>query len=122
MQKEDKPKSLEHELYEIKQEIMADTYQFRLIEKQLNTYQITYKKNEIIEKEIGSLPNEVKVYDKIGRLFVLSDKKKICDGISESQKLISKDIENQKQLYKKYQDKLNENSKHYNEVAQTKRN
>lgn len=122
MQKEDKPKSLEHELYEIKQEIMADTYQFRLIEKQLNTYQITYKKNEIIEKEIGSLPNEVKVYDKIGRLFVLSDKKKICDGISENQKLISKDIENQKQLYKKYQDKLNENSKHYNEVAQTKRN
>lgn len=122
MQKEDKPKSLEHELYEIKQEIMADTYQFRLIEKQLNTYQITYKKNEIIEKEIGSLPNEVKVYDKIGRLFVLSDKKKICDGISENQKLISKDIENQKHLYKKYQDKLNENSKHYNEVAQTKRN
>jgi len=117
----DKHKSVEHELYEIKQEIMADSYQLKILEKQLNTYQVNLKKTEIVEKEISSLPDTTKVYDKIGRLFVVSDKEVICNSLKENAKLISKDLENQKQVYKKYQEMLNEHTKHYNEVAQSKK-
>lgn len=97
--------------------MVADSYQLRLIEKQLNTYQINLRKSEIVEKEIAGLSDNTKVYSKIGRLFVVSDKNDICDGLKKSQTLISADLENQKQLYKKYQDLVNEHTKHYNEVA-----
>lgn len=97
--------------------MVADSYQLRLIEKQLNTYQINLRKSEIVEKEIAGLSDNTKVYDKIGRLFVVADKNEICANLKKSQTLISADLENQKQLYKKYQDLVNEHTKHYNEVS-----
>ena len=118
----DKYISLEHELYEIKQEIVADTYQMKILEKQLNTYQVNLRKTEIIEKEIKSLSDETKIYDKIGRLFVLSNKDEICKNLAENHVGISKDLENQKILYKKYQDMVNDHTKHYNEVLLSKKN
>ena len=107
-------------MYEIKQEIVADNYQLKLIEKQISTYTVNLKKAEIVEKEIGGLPEDTKVYDKIGRLFVISDKSNICKGLAENQKNLAVDLDNQKQLYKKYQDSINEHSKHYNELLQSK--
>ena len=88
----------------------------------LRQARIYLRKTEIIEKEIKSLSDETKIYDKIGRLFVLSNKDEICKNLAENHVGISKDLENQKILYKKYQDMVNDHTKHYNEVLLSKKN
>lgn len=73
---EEKYKSVEHEvrliqifkLHDIKQEVIADTYQMKIVEKQLNTINVSLKKNEIIDKEISSFDDQTKLFDKVGRV------------------------------------------------------
>lgn len=68
MEKTEEYKSPDHELHDIKQEIVADTYQMKIVEKQLNTIMVNLRKNEIVEKEISSLDEKTRVFDKIGRM------------------------------------------------------
>jgi hypothetical protein len=51
--------------------------------------------------------------------FVISDKDTIRKGLEDSHKLLALDQENQKQILKKLQESINENTKHYNEVYKT---
>lgn len=51
--------------------------------------------------------------------FVITDKKTIVDNLKENQKSLAKDLESQKELYKKYQSSVNDKTKQYNELAQT---
>lgn len=55
-------------MHDIKQEILADTYQLKIVEKQINTISVNLRKNEIVDKEVMGLDDKVKVYDKIGRM------------------------------------------------------
>ena len=96
---------------------MGDTYQLRIVEKQLTTINVSLKRNEIVNKEINSLSDEIKLYDKIGRIFVLSDKKSVSERLETNKVDLIKDLENQKGILKKFQDSINESTKHYNEVA-----
>ena len=40
----------------------------RIVEKQLNTINVSLRKTEIVEKEISALEDSTRVYDKIGRM------------------------------------------------------
>lgn len=40
----------------------------KIVEKNVNTLAVNLKKNEIVEKEISSLVDDTKLYDKIGRM------------------------------------------------------
>jgi chaperonin cofactor prefoldin len=56
------------ELYDLKQEIVQNSYKHKIIEKNVNTITVNLKKNDIIEKEIDRLDDATKVYDRIGRM------------------------------------------------------
>ena len=97
---------------------MGETYQMRIVEKQLTTINVSLKRNEIVNKEINSLDNEIKLFDKIGRIFVVSDKKAINERLETNKVDLVKDLESQKSILKKMQETINESTKHYNEIAQ----
>lgn len=40
----------------------------KIVEKQLNTINVSLKKNEIIDKEISSFDDQTKLFDKVGRV------------------------------------------------------
>lgn len=50
---------------------------------------------------------------------MISNKEAIGNSLKESKKLLTLDFENQKQILKKLQETINENTKHYNEVYKT---
>jgi hypothetical protein len=50
---------------------------------------------------------------------VLSKRNVIVDKLSENQKKLATDLEQQKDLFKKLQDTLSEQSKQYNEIAKS---
>ena len=49
--------------------------------------------------------------------FVISNKESICNNLKDSHKSLELDLENQKIIYKKLQDSVNDHTKHFNEVA-----
>jgi len=52
----------------MKQEIMANNYKLRIVDKSVNTLAVNLKKTDIIEKEISNLNNDTKIYDRVGRM------------------------------------------------------
>ncbi len=55
----------------MKQEIMANNYKLRIVDKSVNTLAVNLKKTDIIEKEISNLNNDTKIYDRVGRMYSL---------------------------------------------------
>ena len=56
------------QLYDLKQEIVQNSYMHKIIEKNYNTITVNLKKNEIVGKEIEKLDENTKLYDRIGRM------------------------------------------------------
>ncbi len=48
---------------------MNNTYKLKIVEKNVNTLAVNLKKNEIVEKEITSLTDNTRLFDKIGRMY-----------------------------------------------------
>jgi prefoldin subunit 1 len=105
------------ELYDIKQEIVNNSYKLKIVEKNVNTIAVKIKKNDIVGKELENLSKETKVYDRVGRLFVLSEKDRMSDKLKDETKKLTVDFEQQKELLKKLQENISEGTKHYNELA-----
>lgn len=55
----------------MKQEIVNNSYKLKIVEKNVNTISVNLKKTEIVDKEIASLSDETKVYDRVGRMYIL---------------------------------------------------
>ena len=55
-------------MYDLKQDIINNTYKLKIVEKNVNTIAVNLKKNEIVGKEISSLDDNTKLYDKVGRM------------------------------------------------------
>lgn len=47
---------------------MNNTYKLKIVDKNVNTIAVNLKKNEIVSKEIISLPDNLKIYDRCGRM------------------------------------------------------
>ncbi len=56
------------QLYDLKQEIVQNSYMHKIIEKNYNTITVNLKKNEIVGKEMEKLEDNTKLYDRIGRM------------------------------------------------------
>ena len=116
---EKKPESKAFELYEIRKEIMNIDYTLKLVEKNCSTLNISLKKGEIVQKELEALDPKYKVYDRCGRIFVLSSKEKVIENLVENRKKMITELDSQNEK-KKYLDKqLDEKSKVYVEVMKT---
>jgi len=56
------------QLFDLKQELVNNTYKLKIVDKNVNTIAVNLKKNEIVSKEIISLPDNLKIYDRCGRM------------------------------------------------------
>ena len=107
------------ELYEIRKELMNIEYSLQIIQKNCSTLNINLKKSEIVQKEIEGLEANNKVYDRCGRIFVLSNKEEILKKLSENKKEMIKELDGQNEKKKYLEKNLQEKSKAYVEVAKT---
>ena len=111
--KTEKPENKAFELYEMRKEIMNIDYNLKLVEKNCNTININLKKGEIVQKEIETLNEATKVYDRCGRIFVLSNKQDILKKLTENKKTMIAELDSQNQKKKYLAGKLDEKSKEY---------
>ncbi len=52
---------------------MGNNYKLRIVDKTVNTLSVNLKKTEIVQKEIGNLSDETKIYDRCGRMYFIID-------------------------------------------------
>lgn len=118
---EDKPKSESKafELYELRKEIMNIDYNLKLVEKNCSTLNVSLKKGEIVQKEIESLDNNCRIYDRCGRIFVLSAKDKVIENLISNRKKMIEELDSQNEKKKYLEKSLDEQSKVYMEVLKT---
>ena len=60
--------------------------QMKLITTQTDALKRQIQHSKLTEAEIGALADDVRMYEGIGRMFVLSDKKKILANLEEKAK------------------------------------
>ena len=105
------------ELYDIRKELMNIEYSLSLVKKNCNTLNISLKKSEVVEKELNNLPDDTKIFDSCGRMFVLSNKKEALNNLLENKQIMIKEIKVQNEKKEYLEKNLAEKSKAYAEVA-----
>lgn len=121
---------------------MANSYKLKIVEKGVNTLAVNLRRTEIVEKEIGNLNDTTKIYDRCGRMydilyisiqykytfkniffsFVVSNKENVLDKLKTNYKKLSTDLENQKDVKKKLEETVTEQTKAFNELARSIKN
>ena len=48
---------------------MNTSYKLKIVDKGINTLAVNIRKNEIVEKEISNLDENVRMYDRCGRMY-----------------------------------------------------
>ena len=76
------------ELYDLRKELMNIDYSLQLVSKNCNTLNINLKKQEIVQKEVNNLDPNCRIYDRCGRIFVLSDKETLLKKMDRNKKQI----------------------------------
>lgn len=107
------------EIYDLRRELMNIDYNLRLVEKNCNTLNINLKKSEIVQKEIEGLDDKCRIYDRCGRIFVLSDKKEVVVKIVDNKKKMINELDSQNDKKKYLQQNLEEQKKSYTEAIKT---
>lgn len=107
------------ELYEIRKELMNIEYSLQIIQKNCSTLNINLKKSEIVQKEIEGLEANNKVYDRCGRIFVLSDKESLLKKMDINKKQMIEELKTQNEKKQYLEKSYQEKSKAYMEVAKT---
>ncbi len=105
------------ELYDIKKELINIEYSLNLVQKNCNTLNVNLKKSEIVQKEIESLDDNIRLYDSCGRIFILTTKADALNKLSTNKKEMIKELETQNEKKKYLEKNLSEKSKAYVEVA-----
>ena len=107
------------ELYDLRKELMNIDYSLQLVSKNCNTLNINLKRQEIVQKEINSLDANCRIYDRCGRIFVLSDKETLLKKMDETKKQMIEELKTQNEKKAYLEKSLTEKSKAYMEVAKT---
>ena len=107
------------ELYDLRKELMNIDYSLQLVSKNCNTLNINLKRQEIVQKEINSLDANCRIYDRCGRIFVLSDKETLLKKMDETKKQMIEELKIQNEKKEYLEKTLTEKSKAYMEVAKT---
>ena len=107
------------ELYDLRKELMNIDYSLQLVSKNCNTLNINLKRQEIIQKEINSLDANCRIYDRCGRIFVLSDKETLLKKMDDTKKQMIEELKTQNEKKAYLEKTLTEKSKAYMEVAKT---
>ena len=107
------------ELYDLRKELMNIDYSLQLVSKNCNTLNINLKKQEIVQKEVNNLDPNCRIYDRCGRIFVLSDKETLLKKMDENKKQMIEELKSQNEKKAYLEKSLTEKSKAYMEVAKT---
>ena len=107
------------ELYDLRKELMNIDYSLQLVSKNCNTLNINLKRQEIVQKEINSLDANCRIYDRCGRIFVLSDKETLLKKMDETKKQMIEELKTQNEKKEYLEKTLTEKAKAYMEVAKT---
>ena len=107
------------ELYDLRKEVMNIDYSLQLVSKNCNTLNINLKRQEIVQKEINSLDANCRIYDRCGRIFVLSDKETLLKKMDDTKKQMIEELKTQNEKKAYLEKTLTEKSKAYMEVAKT---
>ena len=107
------------ELYDLRKELMNIVYSLQLVTKNCNTLNINLKKQEIVQKEVNNLDPNCRIYDRCGRIFVLSDKETLLKKMDENKKQMIEELKSQNEKKAYLEKSLTEKSKAYMEVAKT---
>ena len=107
------------ELYDVRKELMNIDYSLQLVSKNCNTLNINLKRQEIVQKEINSLDANCRIYDRCGRIFVLSDKETLLKKMYDTKKQMIEELKTQNEKKAYLEKTLTEKSKAYMEVAKT---
>ena len=107
------------ELYDLRKELMNIDYSLQLVTKNCNTLNINLKKQEIVQKEVNNLDPNCRIYDRCGRIFVLSDKESLLKKMDENKKQMIEELKSQNEKKAYLEKSLTEKSKAYMEVAKT---
>ena len=94
-------------------------YSLQLVSKNCNTLNINLKKQEIVQKEVNNLDPNCRIYDRCGRIFVLSDKESLLKKMDENKKQMIEELKSQNEKKAYLEKSLTEKSKAYMEVAKT---
>merc|ERR1719288_219826 len=57
----------------------------KMVDLQIENLKRTITHAGLTEQEIGSLPDETRVYESVGRMFILSDKPAVTSRLTEKQ-------------------------------------
>ena len=107
------------ELYDLRKELMNIDYSLQLVSKNCNTLNINLKRQEIVQKEINSLDANCRIYDRCGRIFVISDKETRLKKMDDTKKQMIEELKTQNEKKAYLEKTLTEKSKAYMEVAKT---
>jgi len=94
-------------------------YSLQLVSKNCNTLNINLKKQELVQKEVNNLDPNCRIYDRCGRIFVLSDKESLLKKMDENKKQMIEELKSQNEKKAYLEKSLTEKSKAYMEVAKT---
>ncbi|XP_003744425.1 prefoldin subunit 1 [Galendromus occidentalis] len=96
---------------ELKQKMIESRRKMNIAEMQVNQHKVLVQKNALIKNVISSYPDESRMFESVGRMFMLSNKKDSLTRLDERSKLAREKIEtlegNQKYLEKSLKDSEN---------------
>ena len=107
------------ELYDLRKELINIDYSLQLVSKNCNTLNLNLKRQEIVQKEINNLDPNCRIYDRCGRIFVLSDKESLLKKMDINKKQMIEELKTQNEKKQYLEKSLQEKSKAYMEVAKT---
>ena len=107
------------ELYDLRKELINIDYSLQLVSKNCNTLNLNLKRQEIVQKEINNLDPNCRIYDRCGRIFVLSDKETLLKKMDINKKQMIEELKSQNEKKQYLEKSYQEKSKAYMEVAKT---
>jgi len=107
------------ELYDLRKELINIDYSLQLVSKNCNTLNLNLKRQEIVQKEINNLDPNCRIYDRCGRIFVLSDKETLLKKMDSNKKQMIEELKSQNEKKQYLEKSYQEKSKAYMEVAKT---
>ncbi|XP_062568758.1 prefoldin subunit 1-like [Saccostrea cucullata] len=79
---------------ELQTKMIATTQQIKLSDAQIDQLKRSIKHSELVEHEIGALPQTTRLYEGVGRMFILQPKDDIKQNLTNKKKAAEEKIKN----------------------------
>ncbi|XP_061175761.1 prefoldin subunit 1-like [Saccostrea echinata] len=79
---------------ELQTKMIATTQQIKLSDAQIDQLKRSIKHSELVEHEIGALPETTRLYEGVGRMFILQPKDDIKQNLVNKKKAAEEKIKN----------------------------